>query len=219
MHDTTNDAPWIVDCSACGASMNAMTAPWCPCVTKQPNLVCGKCGHCLCGNGDAAALKFWFSAPLAVRERRAEEVKARTEWAARHVTSGGDVLVVDDDEDIRLIASFMLQQIGYVVSVAEDPDEVLQIVRERPPRVVLTDALMPRMDGRELCRRIKAIDGAVQVVIMTSLYTGTRYRNEAHRVFRADGYVAKPIDFQQLQRLLEELAPLSSHRAVTAVTA
>jgi CheY-like chemotaxis protein len=219
MHDTTNDAPWFVDCSACGASMNAMTAPWCHCVTKRPNLVCAKCGHCLCRNGDAAALKFWFGAPHEARERRAAEVRARTEWAAQHVGPGGDVLVVDDDEEIRLIASFMLQQIGYVVSVAHDPDEVLKIVRERPPRVVLTDALMPRMDGRELCKRIKAIDGEVQVVIMTSLYTGARYRSEAHRVFHADGYVAKPIDFEQLRRILEKLAPLSSRKVVTAVTA
>jgi DNA-binding response OmpR family regulator len=63
------------------------------------------------------------------------------------------------------------------------------------------------MDGRELCRRIKAIDRAIKVVVVTSLYTGIRYRVEAMRTFMADEYLPKPIDFA---RLYEILATFSS---------
>jgi hypothetical protein len=41
---------------------------------------------------------------------------------------------------------------------------------------------------------------------MTSLYTAARYKSEAHRIFRADGYVTKPLDFNSLAQLLERVA-------------
>lgn len=75
------------------------------------------------------------------------------------------------------------------------------------PGLVLTDALMPKVDGRQLCRFIKADFPSVRVVIMTALYTSIRYRHEALKTFHADDYVAKPIDFQKLMDVVGRLVP------------
>lgn len=77
-------------------------------------------------------------------------------------------------------------------------------LRELP--IVLTDALMPKIDGRQLCRLIKAVNRSIKVVIMSGLYKSTRYRIEAMKAFHADEYLAKPIDFARLQQVLGKLA-------------
>jgi YesN/AraC family two-component response regulator len=96
---------------------------------------------------------------------------------------------------------------------------VLALVDQHPPRLVITDALMPKMDGRELCRQIKDLDLGVKVIIMTSLYTAPHYKYEAYKQFHADGYLPKPIDFEELHKMMERLCPLSVNHAVTAVHA
>jgi CheY-like chemotaxis protein len=116
------------------------------------------------------------------------------------------VLIVDDDEEIRLIAEYTIQQMGYRVMTAAGPEEALATVDRSRPDIVLTDALMPRIDGRQLCRLIKAIDSSIKVVVMTALYKGSRYRLEALSTYHADEYLAKPIDFDRLQQVLGQLA-------------
>jgi OmpR family response regulator RpaB len=116
------------------------------------------------------------------------------------------VLIVDDDEEIRLIAEYTIQQMGYRTLTAANAEEALQIVEHDRPDMVLTDALMPKIDGRQLCRLIKAIDPSIKVVVMTSLYTTSRYRVEAINTFHADEYLAKPINFVKLEQVLRQLA-------------
>jgi YesN/AraC family two-component response regulator len=74
------------------------------------------------------------------------------------------------------------------------------------PDIVLTDALMPKIDGRQLCRLIKTSDASIKVVIMTALYKSSRYRTEAMNTFHADEYLAKPIDFAHLRQVLGNLS-------------
>ncbi len=214
-----SDSDFITGCPSCGATINVATAPWCHCVTRQPNLVCASCGECGCRAGKAAMLAFWHHAPASLLARRVAEQNSRRQTAASHSSDYGDVIVIDDDEEIRLIASFMLQQMGYSVTVTSDPAAVLSMIETHPPRVVITDALMPKMDGRELSRLIKLADRSVQVVIMTSLYTAPRYKHEAFKKFRADAYLAKPIDFDEFREVLTRLCPLTADAVVTAVHA
>ena len=115
------------------------------------------------------------------------------------------VLIVDDDEEIRVMAEFILHEMGYRTLTASRSNEALEIVNREKPDVVLTDALMPGGDGRELCRMIKEQHPDVKVVIMTSLYTSPRYASEAHRLFHADGYLAKPIYYDRLRTVLRRL--------------
>jgi CheY-like chemotaxis protein len=66
---------------------------------------------------------------------------------------------------------------------------------------------MPRMDGREMARRIKeegAGAGAPKVVVMTALYTNVKYRTEGFRVYKVDDDVAKPLTFEDLRAILQK---------------
>src|SRR5216683_2759866 len=80
------------------------------------------------------------------------------------------------------------------------------IVESSRPDIVITDALMPKIDGRELCRLIKRVDPSIKVVVMSGLYTKSHYRVEAMHQFQADEYLAKPINFERLRNVLEDLS-------------
>jgi CheY-like chemotaxis protein len=197
-----------VQCMQCATTFDAMTAPWCRCVTKKISVACPECRFCLCKASQAAVTSFWFKAPQPLVERRRNEQARRVAAAAvRTPEDKTTVLIVDDDEEIRLIAEYALQEMGYRTLTAPSADAALVLLTKMRPDVVLTDALMPKTDGRELCRLIKERDAGLKVVVMTSLYTGTRYRNEGMTRFRADEYLAKPIDFGQLQTILQKLVP------------
>ncbi|MDQ4080165.1 MAG: response regulator, partial [Gemmatimonadota bacterium] len=66
------------------------------------------------------------------------------------------VLIVDDHEDNVEVIRARLEASGYQVESAADGEEALDRVRERPPDLILLDVMMPRIDGMEVARRIKA---------------------------------------------------------------
>lgn len=196
----------IAHCNSCRTAFDTMQAGWCNCVTKTISPACPRCGYCLCKSPPKASRDFWFFAPDELIERRRREEARRAHRGPELVAHGAKkVLIVDDDEEIRFIADYALRDMGYVTLTAEDGDEALELVASARPHVVLTDALMPKIDGRELCKLIKLRQPGVKVVVMTSLYTSARYRTEATRVFQADGYLAKPIDFDRLKGVLQRL--------------
>ena len=117
------------------------------------------------------------------------------------------VLIVDDDEDMRFIVADVLNASGFRALTAARADEAMRLMEGVPPDVIITDALMPGGDGRELCRAIKSDRRfeRTKVIIMTSLYRSARYKSEAYRHFKADEYLLKPVDFPQLLSLLGRL--------------
>src|SRR5262249_12534921 len=116
------------------------------------------------------------------------------------------VLVVEDDPRIQRMTAEAVDELGYSHLVARDGLEGLDLARRYAPDMVLTDALMPRLDGREMCRLLKEDPrtAAIKCVVMTGLYTRAHYRNEAIHYFRVDDYVHKPVDFDQLRMLLQK---------------
>ena len=104
------------------------------------------------------------------------------------------------------MAAVAVELLGFGVLRASNGEEGLALVKSHRPDVVLTDAFMPKMDGREMCRLIKAdpeISG-VPVVIMTSLYTASRYKYEAYKEFGANDYLAKPLEMGEIQAVLRK---------------
>lgn len=189
-------------CPSCGAEINALTAEVCQCIAAHATVICPSCRSCLCRN-PAAVSAFLRSASSEVTVRLNRERNRREDPA--NAARLADVLIVDDDEEIRDMAAYRVEQMGYRVRTATGAAEALQMIEQTSPDIVLTDALMPLMDGRTLCRRIKDLNPRIKVVIMTSLYTAPRYKAEAHRVFGADGYLAKPVDFPVLEATLGKL--------------
>lgn len=87
---------------------------------------------------------------------------------------GRRLLVVDDEESIRLVMLHALQRHGFVVETAIDGAEALEIFRGAPGRfsAVVTDLMMPRMNGRDLVREIRRLDTAVPIVACSGLTDG-----------------------------------------------
>ena len=77
------------------------------------------------------------------------------------------LLLVDDEEGIRLVMSMLLKDMGYAVTTASKGDEALALYKERRPAVVISDIKMPGMDGIALLKEIKKFDPDAEVLLLT----------------------------------------------------
>jgi len=105
------------------------------------------------------------------------------------------VLVVDDEPQITRVLKTVLTSQGYQVRVAAEGESALSNVTEWRPELVITDLYMPRMDGVELCRRIRALS-AVPIIVL-SVKGEERTKVEALDS-GADDYVTKPFGIDEL---------------------
>jgi CheY-like chemotaxis protein len=192
----------LLPCPTCSAPIDLQAAEWCQCASKRLSVVCPSCRACFCKVTLFPMRKQWNRALSELLARQVATKERRASEAPPALT----VLIVDDDEEIRMMAEYSVQQMGYRTLTAATGEEAVSIVTEARPDIVLADALMPKMDGRQLCKLIKLADASIKVIVMSSLYTSSRYRVEALHAFHADDYLAKPIDFAQLRRLLEKLS-------------
>jgi CheY-like chemotaxis protein len=201
-----------VDCATCRTTFDATRSEWCRCVTAERTLVCPSCDACFCKAGLMYNRLFWSAAPRALRQSRcfpqSAEVVASPEPQAGPRTRPV-VLLVDDERVIRHLANHVITRLGYDVLVATNGVEGLEMARRFRPDIVLTDALMPKMDGRDMCRAIKSDPETahIKVLLMTALFTSVRYQNEGFKTYRVDGYLSKPFDRVQLERVLRENLP------------
>jgi CheY-like chemotaxis protein len=116
------------------------------------------------------------------------------------------VLVVDDEPEIRQLVRRTLAARGYAVEVAADGQEALDAADRLVPDLVLLDAMLPKVHGFDACRRIKASPRTrhVPVVMMTAIYRGWRFAQDARDAYGAFDYVEKPFRIDDLVRRVEE---------------
>lgn len=116
------------------------------------------------------------------------------------------VLIVDDHADLLTMLDLMMQRRQYAVKTARSGDQALQLAPEFCPHVVISDIGMPGMDGYQLMQNLRAnIDLAPFKSIALSGYDE---QNEDGRARQAgyDAHVTKPIEFEQLFEIIEDLA-------------
>jgi DNA-binding response OmpR family regulator len=108
------------------------------------------------------------------------------------------VLVIDDEEDYRLIISDVLKGAGYEVRLASDGEEGLRSAKASSPDVVLVDWMMPRMDGERFCRalRAEAALAGLPVIMLTVRQTADEELEALH--FGVDDFIVKPFKAQEL---------------------
>ncbi|MEZ4649743.1 MAG: response regulator [Candidatus Eisenbacteria bacterium] len=108
------------------------------------------------------------------------------------------ILVVEDDSDLRKILRAILMREGYSVLTAGDGEEGLEVVEAHHPDLILLDVMMPKMDGRELCRRLKANVRTSQIpIIMLTAMSETNDRIGGLDL-GANDYVTKPYEQREL---------------------
>lgn len=112
------------------------------------------------------------------------------------------VLIVEDDPHITSLIRFVLEREGYRTAVARDGIEGLDVAREFHPDLVVLDLNMPRMDGVEMCRRLKVEQDPL--VLIVTVHTE---RTAITRGFRAgaDDYVVKPFELEDLIKRVKGL--------------
>lgn len=198
-----------VTCFNCGQTYDALESVFCNCVSAERSLVCPRCLTCFCKAPPKYKDRFWQNAPQPMWDREAEEhnrelyVRPNVE---PYEVKRPLVLVVDDDRRTLHMAAKVIEGLGYGTIIAADGETGLQLARKYLPEMIITDALMPRMDGREMCRRLKEdpATAKVKIVITTALYTQSKYRTEAFRQFHVDEYLSKPLGFNELRLLLQK---------------
>ncbi|WP_458108760.1 diguanylate cyclase [Arthrobacter sp. R3-55] len=104
------------------------------------------------------------------------------------------VLIADDDQISRMITKAAVEQSGHECIVAEDGDSAWQLYQENSPEAVVTDLMMPGLNGLDLCRAIRASeeDSYTYIILVTS--HGSRQDVLAGMEAGADDYVTKPLD-------------------------
>jgi class 3 adenylate cyclase/CheY-like chemotaxis protein len=122
----------------------------------------------------------------------------------------GRILVVDDQRANAEMMAGLLRNLGYEVLTALDGDAALEHVRQLPPDLVVSDIMMPGMDGYELCRRLRAepATALLPVVLVTSLDP------QSERVkgieAGADDFLTKPVNWAELFARVNRLLQVKS---------
>ena len=112
------------------------------------------------------------------------------------------ILVVDDEPNLRRVLSAQLERDGYDVHTAEDGEQALELLRDHHIDLVITDLRMPKIDGMELLRRALAIDGELPVVMITAHGTVDN-AVEALKTGAFD-YLTKPFDQAEVRTIVRK---------------
>ncbi len=116
------------------------------------------------------------------------------------------ILVIDDDREGRYALAEVLRSEGYEVIVAEEGEEGLRVVRSEHPSLVITDILMPEMDGFRLLREIRKDASLKNLPVI--FYTGTYIDNKDRELAREIGaseFLIKPVAPSEIVKTVKEL--------------
>ena len=127
------------------------------------------------------------------------------------------ILVVDDHPDNIMVLRARLEARGYIVDEAEDGEKALERVYASPqPDLILLDVMMPKIDGLEVVRRLKSDESLpfIPVIMQTALDTTESMVQGLDA--GADDYIAKPINFRELDARVKSLLRIQSLQASLA---
>lgn len=112
------------------------------------------------------------------------------------------VLIVDDDPFIARLVRMKVEQLGYVVETAGDGEEGLKAAERVHPDLILLDLMMPRMNGLEMCRRLRALPAGRDVPVVMLTAKAQERDVEAGFAAGATDYLIKPFSPRELQARL-----------------
>ncbi|MDI6782629.1 MAG: response regulator [bacterium] len=116
------------------------------------------------------------------------------------------ILVADDAPDIIVVVQRALESAGYEVLTATNGKEAYQKAIEQKPDMIISDILMPLMNGFKLCDELKNNPqyGHIPIILMTAVYRQPDHVEMGFK-FGADAYMAKPFKTEQLLEIAKQL--------------
>lgn len=119
------------------------------------------------------------------------------------------ILVVDDEEHIVMILKDSLEFSGFQVLTAYNGVEALDVISQEPPDLVILDIGMPKLDGWEVCRRLKSGETTSHIPIIILTAYAQKSDQQKGLLLGADRFVTKPCD---LTYLVEEINTLLAQK-------
>ena len=120
------------------------------------------------------------------------------------------VLLVEDDPALRRYLEVVLQRAGYVVLTAGDGLEAMKVLLTLQVDIIVTDALMPNLDGYELCRFVRNSDHLAHLPII--LLSALDPKNSTDESEQVDAFLAKPVSPEDLLACIEKLLSVLNQR-------
>jgi CheY-like chemotaxis protein len=108
------------------------------------------------------------------------------------------ILLADDDPPLRKVIGKILAQAGYEVITVEDGLSAVEWTMKVRPDLVITDVLMPKMNGFQVCKAIKELSPAPKVILLSGIYSKPSYRHQARKEYGADDLLPKPFEVSAL---------------------
>ncbi len=118
------------------------------------------------------------------------------------------ILIVDDEAHIRMLIEQTLEELedeGVEFLSAENGEIALEIIQKEMPRLVFLDVMMPKMNGMEVCRRVKKELGLENVFIVLLTAKGQETDRQKGQDMGADIYMTKPFDPEVLLNKAKEV--------------
>ncbi len=112
----------------------------------------------------------------------------------------GSILVVDDNQEVRVTLTTFLKMKGFNVKDAVSGDHALMMLKIEKPKLILLDERMPGMDGLMTLKKIKELDSSIKVVMLTATQDEDIVK-EAEKLGAAD-YLTKPCNLQEVEALI-----------------
>lgn len=139
---------------------------------------------------------------------REDDVEGDFDDSAQPDTEAPEILIVDDNQDIRDYVISCLEK-EYRYRIAADGVEAIRLVKENRPDLIISDVMMPNMDGYELCRTLKADEEMKQIpIILLTSKASTESKIEGLKS-GSDDFLAKPFNAKELRLRVANL--LSIH--------
>ncbi len=115
------------------------------------------------------------------------------------------ILIVDDEAYIVTSLEYVMKSAGFEVGVARDGEEALAKVEEMTPDLVILDVMMPKLDGFEVCERIRANPAwnTVRIIMLTA--KGRDAEREKGMSLGADDYLTKPFSTRDILKRATEI--------------
>jgi DNA-binding response OmpR family regulator len=115
------------------------------------------------------------------------------------------VLIADDDLEILNLTRSLMRRRGFEVLEASDGDEAMRQLLENHPDLVILDVMMPGQSGWEVCRSIRETESLKNTGVIMLTGVGHRMNEMTSPLYGADGYLDKPFEFDDLDKLVTDV--------------
>ncbi len=115
------------------------------------------------------------------------------------------ILIVDDEPNIVLALELLMKREGYEIQSVDDGQKAFDAVREFRPDLIILDIMMPKMDGYEVCQRIRADASLKDISIIMLTAKGREVEREKGLALGADYYITKPFSTREVMLRIKEI--------------